>query len=143
MGQLSTEARLCIVASLAFLPQLPVTGLKTRVETPFVRESIAFYADLLGMTVLQTWDNDRGVILGVDSSVHGEAFLELAHTDTPSAYQGLSLQCRVEDLAAVGERLRGRIAFRGPTPRPWGSTIWKTRQGFSSSSTKASCNSIR
>ncbi|NNF57684.1 MAG: VOC family protein [Rhodothermaceae bacterium] len=99
-----------------------MTGLKTRIETPFVRESLAFYVDYLGMTVLQSWDDGNGAILGLGPSVHSEAFLELAYTDTAPAYRGLSLQFRVDDLSAIVEKLRGRVAFRGPTPRPWGST---------------------
>ncbi len=101
-----------------------MTGLKTRIETPFFRESIAFYAEHLGMTVLESWDEngDKGVILGLGSSAQGEAFLELAYVEAPVKYEGISLEFRVRDLVIVAERLRGLLEFRGPEERPWGST---------------------
>jgi len=75
------------------------------------------------MTVLESWDKDgdKGVILGLGSSTRGEAFLELAHVETPRTHEGISLQFRVSDLAVVVERLRGDLEFRGPEKRPWGS----------------------
>ncbi len=102
----------------------PMTGLKTRLETPFLQESVAFYTEHLGMTVLESWDDngDKDVILGLGASVEGEAFLELAYVDAPRTYPGISLQFRVGDLAVIAERLRGHWAFRGPEERPWGST---------------------
>lgn len=101
-----------------------MTGLKTRIETPFLQESIAFYTELLGMVVLESWDDndDKGVILGLGTSAQAEAFLELAYVDAPKSYTGMSLQFRVRDLAVVAESLRGHWAFRGPEERPWGST---------------------
>ncbi len=101
-----------------------MTGMKTRIDTPLFRESLAFYTEHLGMTVLESWDGegDRGAILGLDPAAEGQAFLELAYADAPRSYDGLSLQFRVRDLAAVAERLRGRLELRGPKKRPWGST---------------------
>ena len=106
------------------LKGLPMTGLKTRIETPFFQESIAFYTEHLGMTVLESWDEngDKGVILGLGSSAQGEAFLELLCVETPKTYEGISLEFRVRDLVVVAERLRGLLEFRGPEERPWGST---------------------
>jgi len=101
-----------------------MTGLKTRLETPFLQESIAFYTEYLRMTVLESWDEngDKGVILGLGDSVEGEAFLELAYVDASKTYAGFSLQFRVDNHAGIAERLRGHWAFRGPEERPWGST---------------------
>ena len=98
-------------------------GLKTRIETPFFQESIAFYSEHLGMTVLESWDEhgDIGAILGLGSSTSGEAFLELARVDAPKVYEGLSLQFRVHDLGDIADKLRGHVEFRGPDDRPWGS----------------------
>ena len=97
--------------------------LKTRIETPLWRESMAFYTEDLGMNVVASWDDpgDRGVILALGGGSQPEALLELAHTDAPRSYTGLSLQFRVRDLAAVAERLKTRGMADGPAQRPWGS----------------------
>ena len=99
------------------------TGLKTRIETPLFRETAAFYTDLLGLEVLDAWEDagDRGVILGLGGAQDTGAFLEIAHADA-AAHAAISLQFRVNDLSAVAARLRGRWDFRGPEKRPWGST---------------------
>ena len=102
----------------------PMTGLKTRIETPFVQESVAFYSQHLGMKVVDSWDDngDKGVILGLASSVQNEALLELAYIETPKRYEGISLQFRVRNLGAIAEQLRNHLQFRGPKQRPWGGT---------------------
>ena len=99
------------------------TGLKTRIETPLLDETARFYTDLLGLRVLDAWDEagDRGVILGLRDTRSGEAFLEIAHAAAATT-PVVSLQFRVRDLAAVEARLRGRWPYRGPERRPWGST---------------------
>lgn len=101
-----------------------MTGLKTRIQTHRFSESLAFYTDHLGMTVLQSWGDagKEGAILGLGDSADGEAFLELAVSEVPPSYAGLSLQFRVPDLASLAERLEGAWVFRGPVARPWGST---------------------
>lgn len=101
-----------------------VTGMKTRIETPKFDESVAFYTELVGLTVVDSWDEegDKGVILGLDGAKDGRAFLELAPTHEAKAHDAISLQFRVDDIEAVAERLRGRWDFRGPEVRPWGST---------------------
>lgn len=99
------------------------TGLKTRIETPRLEETAAFYTGLLGLTVLDAWDEDgdRGMILGLGPARAAEAFLELAQGAAAPA-PAVSLQFRVDDLAAVEARLRGQWEYRGPEARPWGST---------------------
>ncbi len=106
-----------------FAGDLSMTGLKTRIETRFFQESIAFYSKHLGMTVLESWDEngDKGVILGLGSSAEGEAFLELAYVETRTTFAGISLQFRVHDLDVFVDRLRGHLEFQGPEERPWGS----------------------
>ena len=106
-----------------FAGDLSMTGLKTRIETRFFQESIAFYSEHLGMTVLESWDDngDKGVILGLGSSAESEAFLELAYVETRRTFEGISLQFRVHDLDVFVDRLRGRLEFHGPEERPWGS----------------------
>ena len=106
-----------------FAGDLSMTGLKTRIETRFFQESIAFYSEHLGMTVLESWDDngDKGVILGLGSSAESEAFLELAYVETRRSFEGISLQFRVHDLDVFVDRLRGHLEFHGPEDRPWGS----------------------
>ena len=112
------------IVRVATMNILSMTGLKIRIETPFVQECVAFYSKHLGMTVLETWDDngDTGVILGLGSTTRGEAFLELAWVETPRTYEGINLQFRVADLGFVADKLRGQVTFRGPDERPWGST---------------------
>ena len=102
---------------------IPLTGLKTRIETPLSEECRVFYTKYLGMKVLDSWDEsgDKGVILGLGSSAQGEAYLEIAYAETPKSHEGISLQFRVRDLDAVAKKLRGKLQFRGPEERPWGS----------------------
>lgn len=101
-----------------------MTGMKTRIETPFFQDSIAFYSEHLGMTVLESWDenDDKGAILGLGSSAEGEAFLEIAYVDTPKTYVGVSLQFRVDDLDVIVDKIHGHLEYQGPEERPWGST---------------------
>ncbi len=102
---------------------ISMTGLKTRIETPSLQESISFYSELLGMTVLDSWDDDgdKGAILGVGSTVGGEAFLELGYVETARSYEGISLQFRVQDIYNTADKLRDQWDFEGPVERPWGS----------------------
>lgn len=101
-----------------------ITRVKTRLETHLLEECVAFYTTHLGMTVLESWssDGDKGAILALGTSTQREALLELAHVDVPRTYSGISLQFRVDDVAAVAQQLRGHCEFRGPKKRPWGST---------------------
>lgn len=100
-----------------------MTGLKTRIETPLLQESIAFYRDVVGMEIIESWDDDgdRGAILGFGSSASGGAFIEIAHSETTASFEGISLQFRVTDLDGIARRLDGRWDFKGPVTRPWGS----------------------
>ena len=75
------------------------------------------------MKVLDSWDegNDKGMILGLGPSGRGEAYLEIAHSVSPKRHEGISIQFRVADIDAVASKLRGKLVFRGPEKRPWGS----------------------
>ncbi len=113
----------CLFAAIP-LAQAEMTGVKTRIETSKFDESVAFYTELVGLTVVDSWDEgaDKGAILGLSDAKTGQAFLELAPTDLPKSHDAISLQFRVSDIEAVAERLRDRWPFRGPEKRPWGST---------------------
>ncbi|MDA8016638.1 MAG: VOC family protein [Thermoanaerobaculia bacterium] len=99
-----------------------MTGLKTKISTPRVEESVEFYSRWFGMDVLESWDEpeDRGVILGF-STPEAEAFLEIYHCERLGSYDAISLQFRVDSAEAFIRSIRGQVEFRGPTPRPWGS----------------------
>lgn len=101
-----------------------ITGLKTRIETDRLEETLEFYTNVLGLTVLDSWneEGDRGAILGIGGSVDGEAFLEVGHDENPAEHGGMSLQFRVADLEPLVGKLDGRYEYRGPVERPWGST---------------------
>lgn len=99
-------------------------GLKTRIETPLFQECLDFYADLIGMTVLESWSEpgDKGAILGLGRADGGEALLELAPAYGVRDYEAMSLQFRVGDMDLAAGRLSGRVEFQGPEKKPWGST---------------------
>ena len=99
-----------------------MTGLKTKISTPRLQESVDFYTRYFGMKVLETWDEpgDRGVTIGF-STPEAEAFLEIYYAEELGSYDAISLQFRVDDAKAFADGLHGRLEFRGPTPRPWGS----------------------
>ena len=97
-------------------------SLKTKLITTRVEETRDWYIDLLGMTVLEQWDEpgDRGCILGLADSP-GEALLEIFHGEKDFDFGGLSLQFRVPDVDAVRPPDDPRFRCRGPVDRPWGS----------------------
>lgn len=116
-------AAVCLLAGCGNPVIHDITGLKTRIETPRFEACVAFYRDVVGMTVLDEWDDvgDRGAILGFGQATSGEAFVEIAHSESMTGHEGISLQFRVSDLDGMARRLDGRWEFRGPETRPWGS----------------------
>jgi len=98
-------------------------SLKTKLSTPRLAETRAWYARVFGMEVVEEWDEpgDRGVILAFPGGAR-EALLEIYDTDAAQDFAGLSLQLRVPDIASFVDALGEDIACDGPTPRPWGST---------------------
>jgi len=100
-----------------------LTGLKIRINTPLLEQSRFFYADLLGMKVIESWDegDDKGVIFGLAGGAQGQAFLELGYAQSPGHYQDISVQIRVNNLEQIIAGLAGKVDFSGPKLRPWGS----------------------
>lgn len=100
-----------------------LTGLKIRIETASLTESVKFYSEFLGLTVLERWDEqeDQGVILGLDSKIDGQAFLELGYQNAPKNNEGISIQIRVDSLIEAMKNLQGKVTFSEPEVRPWGS----------------------
>lgn len=96
-----------------------------------LKASLEIYQDLLGLPVVEQWDQEegRGAILAVGPA----SFLELAAVarsweghrpefEKPVANDKILVQIRVDSTREWAEHLRGRCAFEGPTPRPWGNT---------------------
>lgn len=97
-------------------------SMKTKVVTPRVDATRDWYRDLLGLKVLEEWDepNDYGCILGLHSTP-GQALLEIHLQTKDSDFSGFGLQFRVEDVDAFAVPEDERFQFRGPITRPWGS----------------------
>ena len=106
------------------ISQPVATGLKTRLETSLFKESVVFYTEIIGMTILESWNeaDDKGVILSLCPPSEIAVYLELAPADNVRVYEGLSLQFRVSNITTTADRLRGKVEFRGPEKKPWGST---------------------
>jgi catechol 2,3-dioxygenase-like lactoylglutathione lyase family enzyme len=97
-------------------------ALKTKIITPRFDETLAFYAGLPGLVLVEQWDEpgDKGAILGFAGGAE-EAFLEIYAGPAPNDFAGLSLQFRTEDVDALRAGIEGRYACEGPVDRPWGS----------------------
>ena len=97
-------------------------SLKTRLSSPLLVETRNWYCDLFDLNVLEEWDepSDQGCILGVPGAAAG-AYLEIHHCAGPQNFEAISLQFRVEDVAAFAVPDDPRFRHRGPVDRPWGS----------------------
>jgi catechol 2,3-dioxygenase-like lactoylglutathione lyase family enzyme len=97
--------------------------LKTKITTPRLADTRAFYQSLFGLTVVEEWDEpgDRGVILQFPDG-HREALLEIYDGPGTRNFVGLSLQFRVGNLESFIASLPAGVSFEGPNRRPWGST---------------------
>jgi catechol 2,3-dioxygenase-like lactoylglutathione lyase family enzyme len=100
---------------------MKLRSLKTKIVTPRVDETRDWYRDLLGLVVLEEWNEpgDKGCILGIHPT--GEAFLELHHSEESFDFGGLGLQFRVDDVSTLHVPEDERFAHSGPADRPWGS----------------------
>lgn len=98
------------------------SALKTKIITPRLAETCAFYVTCLGMRVVEEWKeaDDVGCILALASDGR-EALLEVYEGKPSDGFSGLSLQFRTDDLSAFRARLPKGIECRGPVARPWGS----------------------
>ncbi len=98
-------------------------SLKTKITTPRLADTRAFYESLFGLRVVEQRDDpgDRGVILQFPDG-HREALLEIYHGRGTRNLVGLSLQFRVDNLESFIASLPAGVPFEGPNRRPWGST---------------------
>jgi catechol 2,3-dioxygenase-like lactoylglutathione lyase family enzyme len=100
-----------------------MASLKTKITTPRLADTRAFYESLFGLTVVEEWDKpgDKGVILQFPDG-HREALLEIYDGQGTQHFVGLSLQFRVDDVESFIASLPAGVSFEGPDRRPWGST---------------------
>lgn len=96
--------------------------LKTKVTTPRFAETRDWYRDLLGLELLEQWDEplDRGCILGFGGP-EGQALLEIYYAPLEADCAAFSLQFRVDDVDCFIVPNEPRFVHRGPEDRPWGS----------------------
>ena len=112
-----------------------ILSLKTMLRCRDLPASRRFYVDLLGLDVVEEWDDpdDKGCIVGFGS---GGGFLEMLAVDADHAKHQpafgeravndkIELQIRVDSVDAWAERLDGSIELEGPITRPWGNRyLW-------------------
>jgi catechol 2,3-dioxygenase-like lactoylglutathione lyase family enzyme len=94
---------------------------KTKISTPRLAETQAWYQQIFAMKVVEEWDHadDKGVILAFDYGAE-EALLEIYDTTVEHDFSGLSLQFRAEPLDAFVATLPDNVKRDGPKDRPWG-----------------------
>lgn len=97
-------------------------ALKTKIVTPLFEETLAFFAGLPGLTLVEQWDepDDKGAILGFAGGAE-EAFLEIYAGAADADFSGLSLQFRTNNADDFRTEIAGRYACDGPVDRQWGS----------------------
>jgi len=96
-------------------------ALKTKISTPRLADTKAWYQRLFAMKVVEEWDHDddKGVIMAFENG-HEEVLLEIYYTDTEYDFSGLSLQFRAEPLDDFVASLPDDVDRDGPKARPWG-----------------------
>jgi uncharacterized glyoxalase superfamily protein PhnB len=89
--------------------------------------SLAFYRDVIGFDVEETWKNDQGSVMGMSLKAGDVSFM-IGQDDWKKGRdrkkgEGLRIYCetktRVDDLAKRIEAKGGRLD-QGPTDQPWG-----------------------
>jgi catechol 2,3-dioxygenase-like lactoylglutathione lyase family enzyme len=114
-------------------------SLKTMLRCRNIAASRHFYVDLLGLSVVEEWDDphDKGCIVGFGPrGASSGGFLEMLAVDPdhpkhraafegPVASDKIELQIRVDSVDAWAERLEGTLGMEGPVTRPWGNRyLW-------------------
>jgi catechol 2,3-dioxygenase-like lactoylglutathione lyase family enzyme len=99
-----------------------VLSLKTKIVTPQLAETRDWYRVLLGLVVLEEWEelDDCGCILRLRSTP-GKALLEVHLGSEAATYSGMGLHFRVSDIDIFTKHSDERFRFREPIDRPWGS----------------------
>lgn len=96
-------------------------SLKSKISTTFLKKTAQFYQELFGMVEVEAWDDpdDKGIILAFGRPPY-RALLEVYQSEASNGAGGVSLQIRVPDVDAFVKTLPARVAFDGPSVRPWG-----------------------
>ena len=112
-----------------------ILSLKTMLRCRDLAASRRFYVDLLGLDVVEEWNDpgDKGCIVAFGA---GAGFLELLAVDPAHpkhraalvdlvASDKIELQIRVDSVDAWANRLDGSIEMEEPVTRPWGNRyLW-------------------
>jgi catechol 2,3-dioxygenase-like lactoylglutathione lyase family enzyme len=99
------------------------SAFKTKIITPILEETRAFFMTRIGMQVVEEWheENDVGCILALAGDGR-EALLEIYKGPQSEGFAAISLQFRTENLEAFKAGLPPDAEYRGPVKRPWGSS---------------------
>ena len=122
------------VSSSVMIPKLQ--SVKTVIRVKDYRRSRRFYEQVLGLPVVEEWDQDSDVgCIFAFGAEPGSGYLEISPTSTDRRHRAvhelesndkLELQLRALSLDPWIERFsRLDIAFDGPVERPWGNSyLW-------------------
>ena len=95
--------------------------IKTRIETNNFDEMTAFYINIIGLTVVESWreGEDKGVILTAVPRDQQSGLLEIAESHLQSSVASVCLQFEVDEIQTFLGRLPEDIVYRGPEHKPW------------------------
>jgi catechol 2,3-dioxygenase-like lactoylglutathione lyase family enzyme len=114
-------------------------SLKVVIRCASVDASRAFYTDILGLQVVEQWEEEegRGAVLSAGDAAAGALIeiYEMSPADRrfdprfrqPVASDKIDLQLRTASVDDWAARLRGRWPFEGPEDLPWGQRWIKLR----------------
>ena len=97
-----------------------IDAIKTRIETALFDETLDFYRSIIGLRVVDQFEESPGAILSVSDEL-SEGFLEIAFSETPRTASEVSLQFRTPDINQFVEGIFGKVEYKGPQYKPWGS----------------------
>lgn len=109
---------------------LRLRGLSPSLTATDLQRSIAFYRDVLGFVVGETW-KESGVVAGVEIRAGAVSFYlnqdDFAKGRDRKKGEGARLYCRTaQDLDRVAAQIkeRGGVLDREPTDMPWGERVF-------------------
>ncbi len=97
-----------------------INAIKTRIETALFEETVQFYIEIIGLRKVVDFGEEKGAILAVTNK-RSEGFLEIAYSATPRTASEVSLQFRTPNINRFVKRVYGKVVYKGPKLRPWGS----------------------
>ncbi len=123
------------MANLIFKPNIiMLLSCKTVIRTKNFEASKAFYLDVMGLHIVETYDDgdgSRGLIFRFGDE-KSNAFLEISEIQASHYYyqdafgaslknDKMDLQLRTEDMPYWERQIKEKWEARGPVLRPWGS----------------------